>query len=72
MPWIDSAVVANRHVVVKRPQAGEKGEAVDKLVVARVLGRNGHLDETISAGGQSPIVSTRRIAYPGVHELVGE
>jgi hypothetical protein len=51
---IDSAVVANRHVVVKRPQAGEKGEAVDKLVVARVPGGMDTLTKRLAQGANHP------------------
>ena len=34
---IDAAVVANRHVVVRHPQAGRKGEVVDEFADAPSL-----------------------------------
>src|SRR5271166_1918456 len=34
---IDAAVVANHHIVVRRPQAGRSGEVVDDFVAAPTL-----------------------------------
>jgi hypothetical protein len=68
---IDSAVVANRHVVVKPPQAGEKGEAVDKLVVARVPGGMDTLTKRLVQGGQSPIVLLLKWRTLSYNNLLG-